>query len=107
MNPFHPVPVLGFPQGELYALELVRGGGAGKDREESLVLVGDKLLQDIAGVLSLEGEFGDIIIGKAAILGSEMTDAIESILVEVGAGDGGIILGSMSCVPVQWSVRPP
>lgn len=70
------------------------------------MLVGERLLQDIAGVASLKGDLGGMMGGNAAILGSDMMDAIEFILLVVGAGEGGVTR-STSCVPVQCSVKLP
>jgi len=97
-----------FPQVEVYPLELVLGGGG----ESEDAVVGDKLPKLIAGVVSLKGDLGDRIGamgGNAAILGSEMTDGLEALLVLVIAGEGGTMDGSGSCDrPVQCKLgRPP
>lgn len=110
-KPSRPEPVLDFPQPELYALELDRGGGGGGNnggggKNESFVLAGERLPHDMAGVVALKGDLGGTSGGNAAILGSETTDAIESMLLDVGAGEGGVVR-STSCVPVQCSVKPP
>jgi hypothetical protein len=87
-----------------YALELVLGGGGDETDSD----VGDRLPKLNVGVVSFIGDFGGRMGGKAAIRGSEGRDGMEPMLVVVGAGDGGIKLGSVSChLPAQWTLRPP